>query len=231
MIENSFKELLNLAIGKNTSQNEFAKQAGISPEHLSRMLRHPEKYPPSAATLKKIAEASNGRVSLSRLEEACGMDPSEPAGSEPELAEGDYDAAERVREYKKGVMDFSGKATRYDNLYDVLETVEILYGRGSYRYIVADETDYKGRGHAGAERAANITVEFATDEYTCKFGFVMFYCRTEKGGIIFSDAAFDLLTLNDFRHPVGTRKLFEISTHENENRSKYNTVYIVEKNV
>ncbi len=57
----------------------------------------------------------------------------------------------------------------------------------------------------------------------------MFYCRTEKGGVIFSDAAFDLLTLHSFDHPLSARKLLELSGNENIDMDKYQTVYLIEK--
>ena len=225
-----FSKLLELSIGKNRSQNDFAKQAGISQEHLNRMLRHPEKTKPSVATLKKIAEASNGRVDLNRLEKSCGYDPSQiikPDDIEP-VGEF-YDAKNIILEYKKGVMEFCGRATRYDNIHDILDTVEILFGRSQFRYTIENEEDFTGHGHFTAEKTANITVEFATDQYKCSFGFVMFYCETTHHGIIFSDAAFDLLTLNDFKHSLGTKKLIEISTIKDVDRSKYQTVYFIKK--
>ncbi len=230
MNEAEFVNLLKLAIGSSRSQNDFAKQAGISPEHLNRLLRQTSKSRPSAATLRKIADASNGRVTLNRLEKACGMELSKPQAAEDLEAVGEhYSAIETIREFKQGVKEFSGKATRYESIEDMLETVEMLYGREHFQYSIGKAKDYEGRGRAGAEKTANVTVSFATDEYKCEFGFVMFYCVTEKGGIIFSDAAFDLLTLNDFEHPIGGRKLMEISTRPNEDRSRYQTVYFIDK--
>lgn len=225
-----FVDLLRLAIGNGRTQNDFAKQAGISPEHLNRLLRNTINSKPSASTLRKISEASNGRVTLNRLEKACGMEPSRPAapGDDLESVGEYYDAIDVIKEFKQGINDFSGKATRYDSIYDLLDTVEILYKKADFKYTVGDFKDFTGRGHAGAEKTVNITVRFAKDEYACEFGFVMFFCVTEKGGIIFSDAAFDLLTLNDFDHPVGGKKLIEISTQPNADRSKYQTVYVIE---
>ena len=230
MKETGFEELLKLAIGKLGNQNEFAKRAGISHEYLNRMLRHPEKYRPSRATLRKIADASNGRISLDRLERSCGYDPEKKEEDNTDAIGKYYDAIESVREFKRGVLDFCGRATRYDSFYDILETVGMLYGDRQYRYRIEDEKDYTGRGRAGAEKTANVFVEFSTEEYTCTLGFVLFYCKTEKGGIVFSDAAFDLITLNEFDHLVGGKKLREISTLPDQSRTAYQTVYIIEKN-
>ena len=60
-------------------------------------------------------------------------------------------------------------------------------------------------------------------------GFVVFYCRTQGNGVIFSDVAFDLLTLNEFNHRIGGEKLMEIATQPGADRSKYQTVFVTHK--
>lgn len=227
--EPGIDELIKLAIGKNGSQNEFANRAGITAEYLNRLIKHPDKYTPSRITLQKIADASNGRVSLERLEKCCGFDPMKKPEEALEAVGEFYDAIESVKDYKHRIGEFCGKATRYDSFYDVLETVGMLCGKRPFHYQIDGERNYTGRGRAGAEKTANVQVSFSTDDYTCTFGFVLFFCKTEKGGIIFSDAAFDLVTMNEFDHPVGGKKLLEISTLPDQNRSAYQTVYTIEK--
>ena len=222
-----FQRLMDIAISGEINQGEFARKAGITPEHMNRIVRHPEKYKPSVQTLKKISDATNGRISLDSLKKACGYAASEFYEEEP--LEGPAVVSD-VIEFKKGVMGFCGKAVRFNSIYDILDILKMQYGHANYKYIVEDDDVYAGKGHAGAERKANITVEIAEEGKKYSLGFVMFYCNTENGGVIFSDAAFDLLTLNSMDHMIGSKKLLEISTRPNEDRSKYQTVYIVQRN-
>ena len=230
MKNNDFQKLLEIAMKRSRSQREFAIKAGISQEHLSRMIMHPEKYKPSITTLRKIADASDGWVTLSMLEKSCGFNPGQAPQEEPEYAVGSVkEPRSIIGEYKAGLLDFSGRALRYNDEQGVLDTVGVICSRAKFQYAIENKKEYTGHGHSGAERTANVTVSFATNEYQCSFGFVMFYCRTEKGGVIFSDAAFDLLTLHSFDHPLSARKLLDLSVNENIDMAKYQTVYLIEK--
>lgn len=228
MKEQRFLNLLQTAIGPNRTQATFADRAKITPEHLNRMLRHPEKYKPSFATLKRIADASEGRVELSQLEDACEY-PISATKVTPSI--GYQSPAEKIiYSFKEGMLDLSGKATRHQNLDDVLWIIKSLYGIDEQlQCIVEDQADFRGTGHAGAEQIANITIKFTMDNTEYALGFVVFYCRTLGNGVIFSDVAFDLLTLNEFNHRIGGEKLMEIATQPSADRSKYQTVFVTHK--
>ena len=74
-------DLIKSAIGYRT-QKWFAKETGITPAHLNRILHGKYPYPPRKSTLKSIAAASEGRVSEQALLDACGYeteDPEEPS--------------------------------------------------------------------------------------------------------------------------------------------------------
>lgn len=68
-----FAELLTIAKGPDRSLNEFAWGSGVSPSHLSRYIRQVLPNPPKAATLKKIAQNSAGRVTYEELLQVCGV--------------------------------------------------------------------------------------------------------------------------------------------------------------
>ena len=65
-----FRELLRCGIG-DRSQRSFAKEAGITPEHVNRLLNSEIISQPSKETLEKMAAVMN-TVSLNELLEACG---------------------------------------------------------------------------------------------------------------------------------------------------------------
>lgn len=67
-----FRDLLRGGIGSRT-QKAFAKEAGISAEHLSRMLNQPLIFQPTLSTLRKLADHMES-VSLGDLMEACGYE-------------------------------------------------------------------------------------------------------------------------------------------------------------
>ena len=69
-----FINLVVKAVG-NERQNAFAKKSNLSPSHLNHLLRGTSESSPSPDTVKKIANASEGRVSLSDMLEAAGYDP------------------------------------------------------------------------------------------------------------------------------------------------------------
>lgn len=81
-----FRELLRGGIGSRT-QKAFAEEAGISAEHLSRMLNHQTIFRPSIATLRKLAEHMR-YTSLADLMLSCGyvLPPAEDIAVEAEKA-------------------------------------------------------------------------------------------------------------------------------------------------
>ena len=225
MKEQRFLSLLQTAIGPIRTQATFAEKAHITPEHLNRMLRHPEKYKPSLTTLKRIADASEGRVEFNQLLDACEY----PINSTQTIGSIGYQSpAEKIiYSFKEGMLDLSGKATRHNNLDDIIWIIKSLYGITIPLHCkVEDQQDFHGNGHAGAEQTANLTVTFTIDNTEYSLGFVAFYCKTTQGGIIISDIAFDLLTLNEFNHRIGGEKLMEIATQPGADRSKYQTVFV-----
>ena len=228
-----FRQLLLAAIGSDRQKKDFAEQAGLSPSHLSRLLNVEVISRPSYATLEKIADASCGRVTLQMLLSACGWsDEGKTAPETPYLAFRDVDEPEvqkTIMEFKKGMAVFSCAATRYKSLEDVLDTAAMLFANKYLRFDIDDKGGFTGRGHYNAEAYANVTVSWATDAYSCKFGCVLYYCETRGGGVILSDTAFDLLSLIDAEHPLGMQKLKDLSVVENTVLSDYQTVFFYEK--
>ena len=231
-----FRELLNIAIGKDRQKSTFAKEADIAPAHLSRMLNLKKIPQPAVSTLEKIANASRGRVSLPRLLISCGYTENrigvhQPINNGfPTVSDAILEEVQNIiLEYKKGVQEFCRKATRYDTLDDILDTIEMLYGLAPFQYTIEKPTVFNRKGHYNAENKTNVVVSWTSDQYRCEFGFILFFCETKQGGYIFSDAAFDLQSLINNEHPTGGKKLTSLAAQENVVISDYQTVYIIDR--
>ncbi len=70
---NDFRGLLNKAMD-GRSRKVFAHQARLAPELLRNLLEEPALCPPPVGTLQKIADTSEGRVTMQELRLACGLD-------------------------------------------------------------------------------------------------------------------------------------------------------------
>ena len=64
--------LIQIAIEKEKSLNQYALRAGISSAHISRISRKLLNTPPSPQALQKMANASSGSITYMELMEACG---------------------------------------------------------------------------------------------------------------------------------------------------------------
>lgn len=194
---NKFRELLSAAIGSRR-QNEFAEVSGISKSRLNHLLNDDTIGQPQKVTLQKIAEASQGRVTEGQLLSACGY----PVSPVQELdALPAKEAHIRIaKELRKGVMEFAGVAAKYASLDDMLETVELLYGSGHMTCRTEDGAVYTGKGRRGAERYAHCCFRWTYKDFTATMPFILFYFRTEGGGVVVADCAFDLLTLMEMQN-------------------------------
>lgn len=221
-MESEFRKLLVMAIGEKRNQKEFARDVGIAPEYLSRIMKHPDKYRASEDVLRKIAEASEGRVHMSQLINACEHE-AEIGKPDPEFER----VKKIIKEFRDTARLYSGRATRYGSIREVLDMINnVMYGKTNIRYKIENEEEYLLGGHAGAEKAANITVEFATEEYVASFGFVLYYCETKKDGIIFSDAAFDRKAMMENGHSITQGKLLPAGE---EITARYQTICIIDR--
>lgn len=103
-----FAELILLAIG-NRSLNQYALNCEVSSAHISRLSRELLDTPPHPETLKKMAKASQGRVSYKELMEAAGyLEDDESADDEKlniGLSKEEYNALSDNA--KKQIRDFA----------------------------------------------------------------------------------------------------------------------------
>lgn len=206
-MESEFVELIRKAIGKERTQKQFAAEAGISAEHLSRIIRNPDKYRISDQVIEKISDHSEGRVSIIELKRALSMDITE----EDKITQiGSLTPQRRnaivAGDIKKGIRELAlSRPVRYSSFDDFFDILHMLYGWGEMFYgIVREDTLPKDRGDKkhGAGNYAMFTYSWDDEKSLCEMAFVLYFCRTTDGGLIILDADFDMETLLEYGHPL-----------------------------
>lgn len=225
-----FRELLMLAIGERT-QAVFAGASGLSREHVSRLLNSEEMGTPSKQTLLRIANASEGRVTYEQLEAACREKKEEKKAKRKTTGDRLWDEASRYREFNQEIRDVisgfvdeiknrAGKATRYISLEDLLNSVAKSLSLPNPEFVIQNRPVTKASEHMDAEKEAHVIARWKNDDYAMNVALELFYCETSGGGVIMSDAAFDLQTLVDCDHKMGIQALINLSEKENADTSK-----------
>ena len=105
--EKKFQELLKKAIGER-SQVEFSKLTGIGTAWLNRLIRGKNSSLPRGETLEKIAGASEGRVTLEELMEACGHEMAEYEEKKKNTPDS-LKARDRIRELSEKLNGLRGR--------------------------------------------------------------------------------------------------------------------------
>lgn len=215
-----YQSLLEKAMG-SFSQKEFAERAGISQFNLNRMLNIDEdadesQIPvPRKSTLRKIAEASQGRVSENQLYAACGYEIVKPV-IDANLVPQEYNLRV-MASLKVGLETLSHMPRRYDSLLSFLDAVRLAHGTDHMLYRCFEQVDYTGVGHNNAERVANCHFLWRDRGYQSIFSFALFYCDTAKGGCIICDTVFDLGSLLDLNHRDAGKFMFELAEKDDLN--------------
>ena len=170
-----FRELLRCGIG-DRSQRSFAKEAGITPEHVNRLLNSETISQPSRETLEKMASVMN-TVSLNELLEACGyqtVDPNETARRAYDLLTEGYDTLTK------------GRLTAWDSLEELLDILAKQYSGEDGAFSVLCQREYHGtKEESYAEQCALLKYQWADIDYAYKLFFLILYNRTERGKILF----------------------------------------------
>lgn len=180
-----FREYLKKMIGDRT-QAEFAKERGITPEHLSRMLRSERPGRPAKTTLKSLAAGSEeDREELERL---CGYKDDDNRV----IIETDQDMVmKRIREMRDGFSDMTKGVRVFDSLRDFLDEYTLLYDSKKAEFTVGEKIEYEGDGHFGAEYVAPIVAATGMGYQKCKVYAAVYFSETRGGKTIVLDTAFD----------------------------------------
>lgn len=192
-----FRELLRKAIG-DRSQKEFAEVAGLSYYNLNRMLNKDDNGVPAIKSLEKIAEASQGRVTLGQLKAACGYAPDEKIPSSFTGRGGCIAIGMRLKE---GLDAMCGSAQRYGDIDTLLSAAGLASGIRDAKSYTSQPRPYKGTGRMGAGGMIHAKYMWRTDEYEAELYFTLFFHETKDDGFVFAPCAFDLNSLMELGHP------------------------------
>ena len=190
-----FRELLRRGIGTRT-QKAFAEEAGISKEHLNRLLNNKEISRPSAAILKNMASHMN-TITERMLLEACGYE------IEP--------IADRVKRCEAAIKEGLGNLVSADYLQpwksvaDALQTMDILYMEENGKFEFQEEELCSEDGHRWAEKEMRYEYHWGDGENLCTTMGTIYYSRTENGNLIFLDFGEPRTTIRSKKEVEKTR--------------------------
>ena len=227
-----YQELLRKAIGSR-SQKDFAKISGLSPFNLNRMLNDDVSSisVPRKLTLHKIAESSEGRVTEAQLLDVCGYEIKSETVIQKDnrtAEEKNFDVASR---YRNGLEKVAGNAMKYASLEDFFETIALTDGVKPMLTKVLSETEFTGSGHLNAEYMAHCITIWRYEGYDSNLYFTVFFCKTQKDGVIISDVVFDLDTLNDLHHDKVGSFLFSMAEKGDLDYGDFPMVFMTKKHI
>ncbi len=203
-----FKFYLQKALGEMKAV-DFAEIAGVSRYQISRYLNCASKNVPSKTTIRKIAQASEGRVTETQLLYACGY---------PVLAYSEEDrkafdeglkeerVLNRIAFFTNGLKELVGKAAKYASIEALLDSVNLSHADGVMEFVIKDEYECYGNTHLSAENRCTVNARWTDkDQGLIEYTFVLYYCKTANGGYIFSDLETNLedLTRLDIQEAYG----------------------------
>ncbi len=230
-MNSSFRELLLRAIGEERTQKQFAEDTGISQVHISRMLSDDFSGTPELQTLEKIADNSEGRVSLAQLKESLGMHVTRKDLMES-FSELPYQkrAAIMCNELRSGIRQLTKDAHKFNDFDDLFDILDLLYARDALSHKTYVSPVGKLKDHKklnGAEKYANGYITWEDDEVSVEFGFTLTFCDTTGGGIIVNNALFDVVTLNEFGHETAKEIVEQLSSGEDGGPEDYPLCYLI----
>lgn len=209
-------QLIKRAIGDRTQQT-FATVAGISQYNLSRIMHGNTKGNIQKSTLKRIADASEGRVSESELQMACGY---------IKIDNETLDDTTAPLKAKLIAELLADKATAYighmvypDIKHFVLQVLaEVGISESFLTSIqILDDRECSTVHPNNAEREAIIRISTIKCGYDMKFPCIIYYVQTTKGNVVplsYDSSLTGLLRMSglDMLHPDAQQVLIQLST-------------------
>lgn len=181
-----FRSIMNELIDGST-QIEFANTHGISPEHLSRMMRSDTAGRPSKSTLKKIAGGSE--TVYDALLRACGhIKEKADAGKIFSLQE-KIDI--RIEEIKNGFSDMTKNVHVYDSIDEFLDEYGMLYDSCHVSFTKGEKREYDSGGRYKAEYSMPVMAKYEFTGRECRIWAVLYFSETKGGRVVVLDFAMD----------------------------------------
>lgn len=181
-----FRKLLREGIGSRT-QKEFAEAAGITKEHVNRMLNAETINRPTLTTLKSIAEQMS-KVTLSELMAACGY----------EIIPMKDRILKQESLLAAGFEDPSVKGIPWKSLDDMLYTLDSLFLEEPTKFNVLKTGESTAR--EPGEEYAVVEAHWGDSEFQFTTVMLLYYCTTAKGNTILLGYSLDpeILKQNQF---------------------------------
>lgn len=201
-----FQEYVRANLVGDMTQVAFAAKSGVSPEHLSRMLRSKNPPRPSKLTLKKLAGDSVD--TYHELLALCGYS-DKPASSWLHIPVSDLvqGAADELR---SGLRDMTKNMRAYESLDAFLDEYMIRCDSKHVSFAICGEKKEYDRGdHFGAEYVIPVTASFPVRLDTCEITFALFFSETKKGRYVILDGALDIESVISSGAQVSKEKLPE----------------------
>ena len=230
-----FHSLLRKAIGTESGMS-FAERAGMSRSNLSMMMGNSYDRKPNIQTLKRIADASNGKVTAEELEES--ITEYNSIGED-----GLGDTFRNTREFAKDaiweqaqeLVDTSVRMTgsNYKSLEDYLDFVTMLFETDetmNFSYSICEDDEHN------TEHEFNYNARHRAEYYSCvEFKWIykgihyvrvyanVYFSHTTKGNCMIHEIAFDLPSLvnKNSTHPCVWNFIMKMSARGDMNYSDY----------
>ena len=181
----AFRAYMKTLIGDMT-QMEFAARKGITPEHLSRMMRSEKPSRPAKSTLKKIAGDSEG--TYKELLSLCGY-----ADEENRVVlETQEDMIEkRLEELRGSFREMTKGVHVYSDLESFLEEYRLLYDSKNVTFSIGKKLEYDEGDHYLAEYIVPVSASYPLRGCECRIYAALFFSETKGGKVVVLDTAMD----------------------------------------
>jgi len=195
-----FRKLLKQAVGRK-AQAEFAREAGISAAHLSRLITGAVPAAPSKETLAKIAAATETTVTLNDLMKACGYDTDPKRSDLPLKAR----VSANAKDIAKGLSEMIKTGLLWDgDAADLLDMTATLYSVEKWTIKTEKERDYRGKLHIGAEKAVPAVIAWEDSRYRNETWVILYTVPSASGKTYFTGWAMDVQSIEEtFGMPHG----------------------------
>ena len=210
-----FKELLKKAIG-NRTQAEFAKEIGINPVSLSRIMNGDTV--PKKETLVKISGHSNG-INLNRFLDVCGYELEETNAYRKELETLSVDerVAKNVESMIQGFNEM--KNHMYKNIYEYCDFTFKIFAKEDMSIDEKEKTELtenEKEEFEMAEMAEIVQLSWENDKFSAVMDICIFFCETKFGAVYINDVACDSRTVGKYGSDV-VSKMAAIGTNIGDN--------------
>lgn len=216
------QDLIRKAIGVNRTQSDFAREAGLTPQYLNRLLNSDDIGKPTRSTLMKLSGCSG--IPLAKFLKACGYD---DADEEMKKELRSIPVKDRIKTCVSSILEGFSKMSEnhpvYSSLYEFIDTVFTIYEDEQLSVSIGEPIEVGKGGFGIAECVAVATISWSDDYnispkvcgFSAEMDVLICYAETLGGSVIISEVCTDQSTLYNFESEV-VRQLMEINDFREE---------------